>query len=121
MIENLYELVGGHEVIKAATDCFYQRILDDADLRHFFGEADIAHLRSRQLMFITMLLGGGVYTGKDIHGAHAQARGHGLNDTHFDLFLTHFRAALEEVGVKPANAEQIIKLLERKRKVVLDT
>jgi len=121
MIENLYELVGGHAVIKAATDCFYKRILEDADLRHFFGQTHMAHLRSRQLMFITMILGGGVYTGKDIHVAHAQARGHGLNDTHFDLFLQHFRAALEEVGVKPANAEQIIKLLERKRKAVLDS
>ena len=121
MIENLYELVGGHEVIKAATECFYQKILEDADLRQFFGETDMAHLRSRQLMFITMLLGGGVYTGKDIHVAHAHARGHGLNGTHFDLFLTHFRAALDEVGVKPANVEQITKLLERKRRAVLDT
>jgi hypothetical protein len=35
-------------------------------------------------MFISMLLGGRVvYTGKDIHAAHARAREEGLNDTHF--------------------------------------
>jgi len=121
MIENLYELVGGHQVINAATEVFYQKVLEDGDLRHFFAQTDMAHLRSRQLMFITMLLGGGVYTGKDIHVAHAQARGHGLNDATFDLFLKHFRAALEEVGVKPGNAEKIMRLLERKRRAVLDT
>lgn len=120
MIENLYELVGGQRVIEAATERFYQKVLEDSNLRHFFGRADMAHLRSRQVMFITMLLGGGVYTGKDIHVAHAQARSHGLNDAHFDLFLQHFRAALEEVGVKPENAEKITKFLERKRRAVLD-
>jgi len=120
MIENLYELVGGHQVIKAATECFYQRVLEDDKLCYFFRQTEMADLRSRQLMFITMLLGGGVYTGKDIRVAHAQARGHGLNDAHFDLFLQHFRAALEEVGVKPENAEKIMKLLERKRRAVLD-
>jgi truncated hemoglobin YjbI len=72
-------------------------------------------------MFISMLLGGGVYTGKDIHVAHAQARDQGLTDAQFDLFLKHFRAALEEVGVKPENAEKVMKPLERKRRAVLDT
>jgi len=121
MIENLYELVGGHQVIEAATERFYHKVLEDDNLRHFFGRTDMAHLRSRQVMFITMLLGGGVYTGKDIHVAHAQSRDQGLNDAHFDLFLKHFRAALEEVGVKSENAEKIIKFLERKRRTILDT
>jgi hemoglobin len=121
MIENLHELVGGQKVIEAATEHFYQRVLEDVSLRHFFAQTDMAHLRSRQVMFINMLLGGGVYTGKDVHLAHAQARDLGLNDAHFDLFLKHFRAALEEVGVKPENAEKIIRFLERKRSAVLDT
>lgn len=120
MIENLYELVGGHQTIKAATERFYQKVLEDDNLRHFFSETDMAHLRSRQIMLISMLLGGGVYTGKDIHGTHALARDHGLNDAHFDLFLKHLRAALEEVGVKPENAGKIMKPLERKRRAVLD-
>jgi hemoglobin len=121
MIENLYELVGGHQTIKAATERFYEKVREDDNLRHFFEQTDMAHLHSRQVMFISMLLGGGVYTGKDIHLAHTQARDHGLNDAHFDLFLKHFGTALEEVGVKSENAEKIRKLLHRKRKAVLDT
>lgn len=121
MIENLYELVGGHQTIKAATERFYEKVLEDDNLRHFFEQTDLAHLHSRQVMFISMLLGGGVYTGKDIHLAHAQARDYGLSEAHFDLFLKHLGTALEEVGVKPENAEKITKLLQRKRKAVLDT
>ena len=93
MIENLYELIGGHETIKAATERFYERVLEDENLRPFFKEADIAHLRSRQIMFVSMLLGGRVYTGKDIRNAHASARVQGMKEEHFDMFLSHFRAA----------------------------
>ena len=121
MIENLYDLIGGQRTVKAATECFYKKIMEDENLRHFFKRTDMAHLRSRQVMFISMLLGGQVYTGKDIHEAHSLARDHGLNDAHFDLFLKHFRAALEEVGVPPENAEKVMKPLESKRKAVLDT
>ena len=80
----------------------------------------MAHLRSRQAMFISMLLGGRVYTGRNIRDAHAQSRDKGLNDVHFDLFLQRFRAALEEVGVEPENAEKVMRRLESKRGTVLD-
>jgi truncated hemoglobin YjbI len=64
-------------------------------------------------MFMSMLLGGRVvYTGKDITGAHAQPREQGLKDTRFDVFLKHFRAALEEVGGQGRQgAEKVMKLL----------
>lgn len=121
MIDDLYDLIGGRRTIWAATESFYDKVLEDDSLRHFFKRTDMAHLRSRQSMFISMLLGGRVvYTGKDIHEAHAYARNHGLNDTHFDAFLKHFRAALEEVGVKAEKAEKVIKLLESRRSAVLN-
>ncbi|HXX02363.1 MAG TPA: group 1 truncated hemoglobin [Candidatus Acidoferrales bacterium] len=121
MIENLYDLIGGQQTIKAATERFYEKVLQDERLRGFFAQADMAHLRSRQVMFVSMLLGGRVYTGKDIRDAHALARNQGMTHEHFDLFLKHFRDALEEVGVEPENAAKVIQPLESKRKVVLDT
>ena len=36
MIENLYELVGGQETIKAATERFYERVMKDEKLRQLF-------------------------------------------------------------------------------------
>jgi len=119
MIEDLFDLIGGRGTIEAATELFYDKVLRDENLHHFFEGVDIAHLRSRQAMFISMLLAGRVYTGKNIHDAHAQSRDYGLNDAHFDLFLKHFRAALEEVGVKSDNAEEIKNRLESQRKTVL--
>jgi len=120
MTEDLYELIGGRRTVDAATKLFYSKLLEDDKLRRFFERTDMAHLWSRQIMFISMLLGGRVYTGKDIHDAHALSRDQGLNDAHFDLFLKHFRAALEQVGVKPENAEKVMKRLESKRATVLN-
>jgi len=81
----------------------------------------MAQLCARQSMFISMLLGRRVvYTGKDIHAAHAHARNQGLNDGHFDRFLCHFREALDEVGVEADKVEKVTKLLESKRNVVLN-
>ncbi len=121
MVEDLYELIGGRSTIETATELFYNRVLQDDSLRQFFERVDMVHLRSRQSMFISMLLGGRVYTGKDIHSAHTCPRDQGLNDAHFDLFLNHLRAALKEVGVKPENAEKVIRRLESKRGPVLQS
>jgi hemoglobin len=121
MIDELYDLIGGRQTVRAATESFYRRVLADKTISHFFSNTDMAHLVAGQSMFISMLLGGRVvYTGKDINAAHAQLRGQGLNDNHFDTFLKHFRAALEEVGVKPDKAEKAMKLLESKRGRVLN-
>jgi hemoglobin len=120
MIDDLYELIGGKRTVWAATDAFYRRVLEDESVRLFFDSADMAHLRARQSMFISMLLGGQVvYSGKEIGAAHARAREQGLTDKHFDAFLKHFRAALDEVGVESDKTVKVMKLLEGKRGAVL--
>jgi hemoglobin len=121
LIDDLYETIGGSNTIEAAIGTFYQRVLEDEKLRHFFHSTDMAHLRSGQSMFVSMLLGGRVvYTGKDINAAHAHARAKGLTDEHVDAFLDHFRAALIEVGVVPAKAEKVMNMLEAQRAAVLN-
>ncbi len=121
MIDELYQTIGGSSTVDAAIRSFYRRVLEDENLRHFFQSTDMAHLRSGQNMFVSMLLGGrGAYTGKDIRAAHAQARALGLTDEHLDAFLKHFRAALDEVEVEPDDADKVMKLLEAQRAAVLN-
>ncbi len=116
MIDELYETIGGSEVIRAAIKNFYRRVLGDEDLRPFFAHTDMAHLEKGQSMFLSMLVGGRVvYTGRDIGEAHHASRLRGLTDAHFDRFLAHFKDALHEEGVDPGAAEKVVKLLEAKR------
>ncbi len=121
MIDELYETIGGNRIIWAATEIFYRRVLQDERLKPFFECTDMANLQARQSMFVSMLLGGRVvYTGKEIGEAHARARMQGLTDVHFDAFLEHFRAALDEVGINPEKADKVIQLLEARRDTVLN-
>ena len=120
MVDELYALIGGKRTVWAATEAFYRRVLSDDTLSPFFEKTDMAQLRARQSMFISMLLGGQiVYTGKDIATAHRHARARGLNDGHFDQFLELFRQALQEVGVPDDKIDKVSKLLESTRTLVL--
>ena len=122
MIEELYETIGGNGTVTAAINSFYERVLKDESLRPFFASTDMARLRSGQSMFVSMLLGGRVvYTGRDMGAAHAASRTMGLTDEHFDLFLMHFRAALDEVGVKPEKTDKVMELLEARRSTILNS
>jgi hemoglobin len=117
----LYDLIGGRETVWAAIEAFYRRVLADDTLKPFFKSTDMAQLRARQSMFISMLLGGRIVdTGRDIASAHAHAREQGLNNEHFDNFLKHFREALNEVGVQANKVEKVVKLLESRRSAVLN-
>ena len=121
MIDELYDLIGGQPTVQAATESFYRRVYADETLRPFFKSTDLGQLRSRQSMFISMLLGGRVvYTGADLAAAHARAREQGLNDGHFDRFVRHFRDALTEVGVDTDKSNKVLKLLESRRSAVLN-
>ena len=118
---DLYSLIGGEETISAAIESFYTKVFADETLRPFFKTTDMAQLRARQNMFLSMLLGGKVgYTGKAIHIAHQHAREQGLNDGHFDRFIMHFREALNETGVDAHKVMEIVKLLESRRDLVLN-
>src|SRR5947209_5601973 len=92
MSDELYETIGGGDTVSAAIKSFYDRVLRDEGLKPFFDSSDMVNIRSRQSMFVSMLLGGKiVYTGKDIGLSHSNVRIQGLTDEHFDAFLKHFR------------------------------
>ena len=120
MIDRLYENIGGSGTIKRLVDRFYDRVLADAQLAPFFPNTDIDALRAKQVMFITMLLGQKRQSGgPNLAAAHAPARAQGLNDSHFDAILEHFRLALGDVGVDEVFSRELVGLVEKTRDAVL--
>lgn len=120
MSDSVYKIVGGREVVLAAVNNFYRRVVADPSLGPFFKNVDVNHLVARQSMFLTMLLGGGPPEARDtIRAAHAPSRALGLTDAHFNAFLKHFRASLQEIKVPPDKLEEIMILLEHSRASVM--
>jgi TolB-like protein/truncated hemoglobin YjbI/predicted Ser/Thr protein kinase len=114
----LFSLIGGSQTVLAALDSFFRRIVADNSINHFFAGTDLTHLLAHHKTFVSALLGGPEpFAGQDIGALHAHLCPQ-LNDSHFDAFLKHFRAALQEVGVKDYKTERV--MLEGKRNLVLN-
>ena len=118
--DSLYDRLGGEDAIDAAVDLFYDKVLDDSHLQHFFEHADMDRLRSMQKSFMTMAFGGPEeYSGADLRTAHEHFVAKGLDDTHFDAVAGHLRATLQELEVPEDLIIDVLTVVETTRNDVL--
>lgn len=114
----LYETLGHDRGIRAAVDEFYDRLLADRRLAHYFVAVDVARLRWHQAALLAALTGGpSRYPGRDLATAHA---GLGITDEDFDLVVGHLVAALQQRGVGAEAIGQVGTALLAYREQVVD-
>ncbi|MBU5445103.1 group 1 truncated hemoglobin [Paenibacillus sp. MSJ-34] len=102
----LYEQLGGEETIGKVVDYFYELVLADDTVNHFFANTDMEKQRLHQTKFISFALGGPKrYTGKAMAKAH---EGMNLQPEHFDAIVKHLREALEHFEVPEANIREAL-------------
>lgn len=119
-VQTLYERLGGASAVNAAVDIFYQRVLADKTISHFFASIDMNEQRAKQKAFLTFVFGGPLtYSGKDLRTAHAPLVSRGLNGAHFDAVVSHLKATLEQLHVGEALVDEVARVAESTRKVVL--
>ncbi len=116
-----YNELGGEEAVNKAVDLFYNKVMADPRVNYFFEGIDMATQRRMQKGFMNFALGGSTaYTGRDLKAVHARlVKEKGLNDTHFDIIIQHFREALEELHVKPEMINMAVKVANSVREDVL--
>ncbi len=54
----LFEKLGGKSAIDLAVDKFYERVLNDERIKHFFENVDMNKQKSHQKAFLTFAFGG---------------------------------------------------------------
>jgi hemoglobin len=101
---SLYERLGGAPAVEAAVDIFYDRVLADERLKHFFLNIDMARQRQHQKAFLTLAFGGpSAYGGRSLRAAHQGLVDRlGLNESHFDAVVENLAATLKGLGVAEA-------------------
>jgi hemoglobin len=74
MSENtLYQRIGGEAAVKVAVDRFYERVVADSSLEHFFHGVSMGQLKAHQFAFLSQALGGPKqYSGASMSEAHAK-------------------------------------------------
>lgn len=118
MTQSLFDRLGGEAAIAAAVDLFYEKVLADDRINHFFATVDMRSQALKQRAFMTLAYGGpGNYSGKHMRAAHA---GLDLTDSHFDAVAEHLGATLAELGVPDAMVNEVLSTVETTRADVLN-
>ena len=120
-MSSLYERIGGEPAVNAAVDLFYDKVLADPRIKHFFVNTDMARQRQHQKMFLTYAFGGlPNYSGKGMRAAHGDlVEKYGLNDSHFDAVMDNLGAALTELSVPAELIAEVAAIAESVRNDVL--
>jgi hemoglobin len=100
-VATLFEKLGGESSVDLAVERFYDRILNDNRIKHFFENVDMHKQREHQKAFMTYAFGGApAYNGKAMRKAHQHlVEEMGLNGSHFDAVVENLIESLQEMGV----------------------
>ncbi|SMF87899.1 hemoglobin [Paenibacillus uliginis N3/975] len=113
----LYDKLGGEETIGKVVDYFYELVLADETVSHFFANTDMEKQRRHQTKFISFALGGpNQYSGQSMSKVHS---GMNLQPVHFDAIVKHLHDALKHFGVNEDNINQALSTVETLRDDVM--
>lgn len=116
--KTIYEQLGGAPAIDIAVDKFYDKVLADPIVNHFFKETNMNFQRKHQKNFITYATGGPHnYQGRDMRKAHEKFH---LEDIHMDTIKKHLGDTLLELGVKAELVQKVLDLVETLRNEILN-
>ena len=110
MSDALYDRLGGESAVGAVVTEFYDRVLADDEVAHYFDGVDMSEQRSHQTKFLSAVTGGPMqYEGDDMETAH---EGWGITDAEFDAIAAHLDGALREFDVDDADREAVLEAVE---------
>lgn len=92
----LYEKLGEEAGIRKAVDRFYEKVLADSTVNHYFTNTDMDKQREHQTKFLSFALGGpNSYGGASMEKAH---KGMNIQEHEFTAIATHLEETLKELG-----------------------
>lgn len=119
--QSVFEQIGGEAAVEAAVTIFYQKVMADERINHFFEGVDMARQHRKQVTFLSFALGGPtIPVERSMRAAHKRLVAQkGLNDSHFDIVMEHLGATLVQLKVPQPLIEQAAAICESVRADVL--
>ncbi|WP_069790377.1 group I truncated hemoglobin [Cyanobacterium sp. IPPAS B-1200] len=112
-MKTLYEKLGGKEAVDTAVDMFYEKVLNDERVKHFFVNTDMKQQKNHQKAFMTYAFGGTEkFTGRNMRDAHKDlVEKMGLTDLHFDAIAQNLVETLHELNVSQENIDEVVTIV----------
>ncbi|KAF4664269.1 hypothetical protein FOZ61_000997 [Perkinsus olseni] len=115
--EHLFMGLGKTEGIEKLYGELMDLSLADARIKTFFGIPHLARVRENIGKYVVGLLGGPqTYEGRELYQIHEHL---GINDYHFDAFISNFQKALVDAGISSELIDEVVVSLEQIRPSVL--
>lgn len=115
MTETFYDRVGGHETFRRLVHEFYVGVASDPPLREMYPEEDLGPAEDRLRMFFEQYWGGPKTYGEQRGHPRLRIR-HApfvVTPTQRDRWLHHMLAAVNTLGLAPADDEEMREYLVR--------
>jgi hemoglobin len=104
--QTLFEELGGKETITVVVDRFYEKMMADEELNHFFAHTDMKKQHAHLTAFISFAIGSQEnYKGKNMRDAHAHLQ---IKTDDFQKTAGHLIATLQELQVPQEKIDTII-------------
>jgi hemoglobin len=115
---SLYERLGGKDAIQAVVDDFMARIENDSRINGPFQLYDLKRMK-REIVIMLCAASGGpcVYTGRDMHTAHA---GMQLKDSDVNVIKEDLETSMKKFRVGKKEVDEVLGLMESFRKDVVE-
>jgi hemoglobin len=110
---SLYEQLGGKDAVNLAVDMFYEKVLNDDRVKHFFVNTDMEKQKNHQKAFMTYAFGGtDKFSGRNMRQSHQElVEKMGLTDIHFDAIAENLVATLQELNVSQDLIDDVVKIV----------
>ena len=117
----LFDRLGGQGAIDAFVPLFYEKVLADGRVNHFFRGVNMDAQGAKLNAFLTMAFGGpNNYSGQELRAGHTHLVERGLNDGHFDVALEFIQETLEELKVPADLVTEVMAAAESLRPEILN-
>ena len=118
-MSSLFEKYGGLTTVSALVHRFYEHVLDDDRVSHFFEGSNMERLISHQTEFVAQVLGGpATMVGRDLGRAPARL---GISDEDYGIVGAHLQTAMEELGVEPDDVAIVMGIIESVRAEIVSS
>ncbi len=117
--QTLFQKIGGIVAVNTAIGLFYDKLVNDRRVSHFFKNIDMKNQSIKMKAFLAYALGAPIqYSGKNMKDAHAHMP---INKEDFDIVLEHLVATLKELNIPNDLIEEIKKLVLTTKKDVVNS
>lgn len=113
----LFQRIGGMNTIRIIVDRFYNKIINDTNIQHFFEVDNIKALKSKQTTFLAYVFGApSIRSEINLQKAHAHLD---IKEEHFDCVAQHLLDSLIELEFDKELQEEVMQIIKKTKASVL--